>query len=86
MKIKGFTIETNNKSSCNKCQEHIGNYYENADDLPKIPFHYGCKCFYKADIEEIDESIYTEVKKYQMQRIYFLNLLTTLYPLYFLLF
>ena len=65
MTIKGFTIETNNKSSCNKCQEHIGNYYENADDLPKIPFHYGCKCFYKADIEEIDESIYTEVKNYK---------------------
>ena len=65
MTIKGFTIETNNKSSCNKCQDHIGNYYENADDLPKIPFHYGCKCFYKADIEEIDESIYTEVKNYK---------------------
>jgi len=63
--INGFTIETKSPSPCSKCQEHIGDYYEKAEDLPELPFHYGCKCYYKANQEEIENNTYKELLSYK---------------------
>ena len=52
MTIQGFTVISGSNDPCNTCLEHIGDYFENAKDLPKVPFHPNCKCYYEADIRE----------------------------------
>ena len=52
MTILGFTIISGSDNPCNKCLEHIDDYYEDANDLPKIHFHPNCRCHYEADSEE----------------------------------
>ena len=52
MTILGFTIISGSDNPCNKCLEHIGDYYEDENDLPKVPFHPNCRCHYEADSEE----------------------------------
>ena len=68
MTILGFTVISGSDTPCDKCLEHIGEYYENANDLPEVPFHPNCKCHYEADSEKSSEleelkQVYEELKQ-----------------------